>query len=218
MTPEQTIAVWIREQLGAQVISITRQARWRAAWLVDVERDGITLPLVVRGERGADIPMQFPLHHEMSLQKTLAEQGIPVPTVYGWIDELPAYVMARVEGQPGFDGLSIEERDAVMREYMATLARLHRLPLQPFIDAGVERAATPAASGRYGIERFENVWRAGKSAPNPLLEFVLGGSNAIPSKHADESRRSCGIPVNCIRRTGDSSHCSTSRSGTSAIR
>jgi hypothetical protein len=82
--------------------------------------------------------------------------------------------MARVEGQPGFDGLSIEQRDALMREYMATLARLHRLPLQPFIDAGVECAAAPGASGRYGIERFENVWRAGKSAPNPLLEFVLG--------------------------------------------
>jgi aminoglycoside phosphotransferase (APT) family kinase protein len=115
VTPEQTIDVWIREHLGARVISIARQARWRAAWLVDVERDGILLPLVVRGERGADIPMQFPLRHEMSLQRTLAEHGIPVPTVYGWIEELPAYVMARVEGQPGFDGLSIEERDAVMR-------------------------------------------------------------------------------------------------------
>lgn len=180
MTPELTIEVWIRKHLGARVVSITRQARWRAAWLVDAERDGIPLPLVVRGERGADIPMQFPLHHEMSLQKTLAEQGIPAPTVYGWIEELPAYVMAHVEGQPGFDGLSIEQRDAVMREYMATLARLHRLPLRPFIDAGVERAATPAASGRYGIERFETVWRAGKSAPNPFLEFVLGWLNRNP--------------------------------------
>lgn len=79
-----------------------------------ISQGTIPLPLVVRGERGADIPMQFPLHHEMSLQKTLAEQGIPVPTVYGWIDE-------------------------------------------PFIAAGVERAAIPAASGRYGIQRFENV-------------------------------------------------------------
>lgn len=174
MSAEQTIDGWIANHLGARVVSITRQARWRAAWLVDAERDGIPLPLVVRGERGADIPMQFPLRHEMSLQKTLAEQGIAVPTVYGWIDKLPAYVMARVEGQPGFDGLSTEQRDALMRDYMATLARLHRLPLEPFIAAGVERAATPAASGRYGIDRFENVWRAGKSAPNPFLEFVLG--------------------------------------------
>jgi hypothetical protein len=51
VTPEQTIDIWIRDHLGAQVISITRQARWRAAWLVDVERDGYPLPLVVRGER-----------------------------------------------------------------------------------------------------------------------------------------------------------------------
>ena len=50
MTAEQTIDFWLREHLGAQVTSITRQARWRAAWLVDIERDGIPLPLVVRGE------------------------------------------------------------------------------------------------------------------------------------------------------------------------
>jgi aminoglycoside phosphotransferase (APT) family kinase protein len=67
-----------------------------------------------------------------------------------------------------------------MHDYMATLARLHRLPLQPFVDAGVERAATPAGSGLYGIERFETVWRAGKSAPNPLLEFMLGWMKRNP--------------------------------------
>jgi len=174
VTNEQTIGAWISGQLGARVVSITRQARWRATWLVDAERDGVPLPLVVRGERGADIPLQFPLQHEMSFQSTLAAQGIPVPTVYGWIEELPAYVMARVEGQPGFDGLSVDQRDAVMREYMATLARLHRLPLEPFVVAGVERAASAAASGRFGLERFESIWRTGKSAPNPLLEFMLG--------------------------------------------
>jgi aminoglycoside phosphotransferase (APT) family kinase protein len=174
LTPERTIESWIANHLGARVVSISRQARWRTSWLVDAERDGDVLSLVVRGERGADIPLQFPLRHEMGFQSTLAERGIPVPTVYGWIDELPAYVMARVEGQPGFDGLTVEQRDAVMRDYMATLARLHRLPLEPFAAAGVERAASPEASGRIGIGRFENVWRAGKSAPNPLLEFVLG--------------------------------------------
>ena len=40
--------------------------------------------------------------------------------------------------------------------------------------AGVERAASAAASGRYGLERFESIWRTGKSAPNPLLEFMRG--------------------------------------------
>ncbi|BBZ30174.1 hypothetical protein MMAD_44690 [Mycolicibacterium madagascariense] len=174
MNEEAVIYRWVADHLGAHVQRITRQARWRAAWLVDAERDGMPLPLMVRGERGEDIPMQFPLRHEMTLQKTMGEHGIPVPTVYGWIDHLPAYVMARVEGRPGFDGLSTDERDAVMRDYMGTLARLHRLPIEPFEAAGVERARTPAGSGRYGIDRFEQVWRYGKKAPNPLVEFVLG--------------------------------------------
>lgn len=174
MTDDAVITRWIDRELGARVTSIRRQARWRATWLVDVERDGQVLPLIVRGERGSDIPMAFSLRHEMSLQRVMQEQGIPVPTVYGWIDELPAYVMDRVDGQPGFEGLTPDQRDGVMRDYMATLARLHRVPLTPFTDAGIESAADPAEAGRYGMARFEQVWRAGKAAPNPLLEFVLG--------------------------------------------
>lgn len=168
------IADWVARELGGHVTAIARQPRWRPTWFVDVDRDGETMALVVRGERGAEIPMQFPLHHEMSLQRVMHEHGIRVPTVYGWIDELPAYVMDRVDGVPGFEGLSTSQRDAVMREYMAQLAALHRLPLQPFIEAGIQHASTPAESGRFGIGRFEQVWRAGKNAPNPLLEFVLG--------------------------------------------
>lgn len=174
MGDEAVISRWIAKHIGARVVDITRQARWRSAWLVDAERDGETLPLVVRGERGAGIPMQFPLHHEMSMQRVMAAHGRPVPTVYGWIEELPAYVMDRVDGQPGFDGLTTEQRDGLMRDYMGELAKLHRLPLEPFLDAGIQRAASPAGIGSYGIGRFEAVWRAGKNAPNPLLEFVLG--------------------------------------------
>ncbi|WP_396903590.1 phosphotransferase family protein [Mycolicibacterium phlei] len=171
---DAVISDWITQEVGGRVTSMTRQSRWRPTWFVDVERNGEALGVVVRGERGAGIPMQFPLSHEMALQRVMGAHGIPVPSVYGWIDELPAYVMERVDGQPGFDGLTTDQRDAVMRDYMAALAELHRLPLQPFVDAGVYRASSPAESGRLGMKRFEEVWRAGKNAPNPLLEFVLG--------------------------------------------
>lgn len=174
MSEETTISEWIARNMGARVVGIARQARWRSAWLVDAERDGVVMPLIVRGERGAGIPMQFPLHHEMSLQRVMGELGVPVPTVYGWIEAVPAYVMDRVEGRPGFDDLTTEQRDGVMRDYMAELAKLHRLPLEPFLEAGIQRAPTPAEAGGYGIGQFEKVWRAGKSTPNPLLEFVLG--------------------------------------------
>jgi aminoglycoside phosphotransferase (APT) family kinase protein len=188
MSDEEIISGWIARNMGARVTGIARQARWRSAWLVDAVRDDVAMPLIVRGERGAGIPMQFPLHHEMSLQRIMGEHGIPVPTVYGWIDELPAYVMDRVEGRPGFDDLATEQRDALMRDYMAELAKLHRLPLEPFLAAGIQRAPNPAEVGSYGIGRFEAVWRAGKNAPNPLLEFVLGWLKRNPvNTHGRES-------------------------------
>ncbi|MBF4191578.1 hypothetical protein [Mycolicibacterium phlei] len=92
------ITDWVRREVGGRVIAIARQARWRPTWFVDVEREGEILALVVRGERGAGIPMQFPLRHEMSLQRVMREQSVLVPAVYGWIDELPAYVMDRADG------------------------------------------------------------------------------------------------------------------------
>ncbi len=72
MSDEAIISSWIAHHMGARVVDINRQARWRSAWLVEAERDGEPLSLVVRGERGAGIPMQFPLRHEMSLQRVMA--------------------------------------------------------------------------------------------------------------------------------------------------
>ena len=86
----------------------------------------------------------------MSLQRVMFEHGLLVPTVHGWIDDLPAYVMDRVEGQPGFDGLTVGQRDHLMRDYMAELAKLHRLPLKPFLEAGIQRAANSSEAGSYG--------------------------------------------------------------------
>jgi len=177
---EAVIERWIGEHLGARVGNMTRQSRWRPVWLVDAERDGEPLPLIVRGERGIDTPLQFPLRHEMTLQRVMSEQGIPVPKVYGWVDGVPAYVMDRVPGVPGFDAVTTAQRDEVMRDYMSTLARLHRLPLEPFVAAGIERAPDPSQSGQFGMQKFEDIWRAGKKVPNPLLEYVLGWLHRNP--------------------------------------
>lgn len=151
-----------------------RQARWRPTWLLDVDTTDGPLALVVRGERGEDTPLQFPLKHEMALQQVMHEQGVAVPKVFGWIDDLPAYVMERVPGRPDFGDITREQRDIVMREYMGQLARLHRLPLEPFADAGIVRAETPAGSGTIGMARYEELYRATNDVANPYLEFMLG--------------------------------------------
>ena len=166
------IVAWIESELGGSVVHIARQARWRPVWFVDVERDGERLELVVRGDR-TDMELVFPLDHEMRLQALMGEHGIPVPRVHGWIDEPRSYVMDRVGGRNDFEGSTPEQRDAVVDDYLQILARLHALPIEPFVAGGVLRAPSPAESGTYGLSRYERIWRSHTQMPDPFLEFCL---------------------------------------------
>jgi hypothetical protein len=47
----ERITTWLESDLGGTVTRIERQARWRPAWWVDLERDDEQLALCVRGDR-----------------------------------------------------------------------------------------------------------------------------------------------------------------------
>jgi len=173
MSEIDLIRGWVRTDLDGEVIAIERQTRWRPNWLVDAEVDGRRLELMVRGHR-IDSPLVFPLHHEMTFQDLLYRNGIPVPRVYGWLDELPAYVMDRVAGRPDFADSTLVERDAVMAEYMQILARIHALDVDEFEAAGITRAASPSTPNSVGMAYFEKLYRQTKRRPDPFVEFALG--------------------------------------------
>ncbi|RYD41686.1 MAG: phosphotransferase family protein, partial [Verrucomicrobiaceae bacterium] len=48
---EALITRWVDENLGAKVVRVDRQGRWRPAWFVEAQRDGQPLRLYIRGER-----------------------------------------------------------------------------------------------------------------------------------------------------------------------
>jgi aminoglycoside phosphotransferase (APT) family kinase protein len=176
------VIAWIEQQLGGKVVSSARQARWRPMYFVDLERDGETMPLLVRGDR-IDTVMMFPLEHEMLLQKLMFEHGIAVPRVYGWIDEPRCYVMDRIVGTFGFENETAEERASVMREYMKLLADCHKLPVQVFKDAGIAHADDPSQAHLFGARLMEEMqYRAYKQRPDPFLEFVLAWLKRNPPK------------------------------------
>jgi aminoglycoside phosphotransferase (APT) family kinase protein len=159
---DDLVRAWLESNIGT-VVRLERQARWRPVWFVDVERDGEVLELCVRGDR-TDFPGIYPLEHEMLVQRLLHERGIPVPAVHGWIDEPRAFVIDRVGGQPDFAGCTEDQRDRVMDDYLAVLARIHALDPQPFEAAGVQR------DGMGGYERW---YRSSKRRPDPFLEWCL---------------------------------------------
>ncbi len=180
---EQTerVRAWLEAELGGTVIDLRRQPRWRPVWFADVERGGEVLELVVRGDR-TDMPLIFPLDHEMRLQAMLHDAGIPTPAVHGWIDDPMAYVMDRVGGQQDFTGTSDADRAAAVDDYLQILARMHSLSVEPFADAGIMRAASPTESGWFGMSRYEAVYRSTKNGPDPFMEFCLGWLHRNPPR------------------------------------
>lgn len=166
------VVAWLETNLG-NVSAITRQPRWRPVWFADVETDDGPRKLCVRGDR-TDMTLIFPLDHEMRLQAIMYDHGIPVPKVYGWIDEPAAYVMDAVPGSWGFERSTEAERRSAVDDYLQILARLHALDISPFVDGGIMRARRPEDSGTFGLSRYIAVYRASKSLPEPLMEFCLG--------------------------------------------
>ena len=179
MSPESLAAAdgnivgWFERDFGGTVVDLARQTRWRPVWFATVDRGGARHELVVRGDR-TDMPLIFPLEHEMTFQRLLGTHGIPVATVHGWIDEPMAYVMDRVDGDEHFAGTSDDDRAAAVDDYLAILARLHALPIEPFAAAGIRRAGDPSEAGLVGLRRYEEHYRSLKKHPDPFLEFCLG--------------------------------------------
>ncbi len=176
---DERLTAWCREHLDAQVTGIRQQARWRPVWFLDVERDGATSTVMVRGDRTDAAPL-FPLEHEMRFQQLLEADGIPVAHVYGWCDEPRAFVIDVVPGENNFDAATDEQREAVMDEYMGLLARIHALDPEPYVRAGITRGATPSQSGRVGLDVYLAGYRATKVRPDPFLEFCLGWIDRNP--------------------------------------
>jgi aminoglycoside phosphotransferase (APT) family kinase protein len=175
------VAAWLETNVGGTVTHIARQPRWRPVWFADVERGDERLELCVRGDR-TDMPLIFPLDHEMRFQSLLHEREIPVAKVYGWIDDPCSYVMDRVPGSNDFAKSSDSERAAVVDDYLQVLARIHTLDPAAFVDAGIIRASRPEDSGLVGMARYERVYRSTKRHPEPFTEFCLGWLRRNPPR------------------------------------
>jgi aminoglycoside phosphotransferase (APT) family kinase protein len=174
----EQVADSVQRHLGMKVREVRRQTRWRPTWFVDGERDGEPVSVVVRGER-VDTQV-LPLRHEVAFHRILEAQGVPVPRVHTFIDELDAVVLEKVPGKPDFDGVSTADRDAVVDEYLQVLVQIHALDLAPFVEAGIMRAATPEESAVVGHWHMEKIFRAAKRRPDPFMEFCLGWLHRHP--------------------------------------
>ncbi|MBW1883156.1 MAG: phosphotransferase family protein [Deltaproteobacteria bacterium] len=164
---------WIEKELGARIVSFERQARWRPAFFLELDRDGQKLEIYLRGERGALDHGAYPLEHESRVLQVLESEGIPVPHVYGFCPDPPAIVMDKSPGRANLATAENEqERVAVLDHYMDLLADLHSIDPKRFEEIGIDRPKGAEALGFCDLDRWEKNYRDSKKRPEPLLEFV----------------------------------------------
>ncbi len=170
-----TAFAWIEETLGGKIVRAERQARWRPAWFIDLERGGELLPLYFRGERGeADLGV-YSLEREMSVLQVLEASDIPVPHVHGFCPHPRGIVMERCAGRANLaTAVDDAERESVLDDYMALLARMHSIDVRAFEKIGLEMPVGPKMLGLGDLDVWERGYRRRKSRPEPLIEFVLG--------------------------------------------
>jgi len=168
---DRKVIAWIVKNVGGTVKRCELQPRWRGGWWVDVRRDGRLLKLYVREERKEDYP-PWPLEHEAGVLRVLEKHGVPVPHVYGIIDDPHATVMDCIPGKFDFAGVKEEERIAILRDFAEVAARMHAIDPQELVKIGAKMPETPEEISLGCFEICERMYLKGKKLPEPRVEFL----------------------------------------------
>jgi aminoglycoside phosphotransferase (APT) family kinase protein len=162
---------WIERIVGGTIERFEQQARWRGGWWVDVRKGDQMLNLYVREERREAYP-PWPLEHEAGALQVLERHGVPVPHVYGIMEDPHATVMDCLPGEFDFAKVSETERVAILEDFAEVVARQHAIPPEELVALGVKMPETPEEISLGCFKICEEMYLKGKKLPEPRVEFL----------------------------------------------
>lgn len=160
----QSIADWIKENLGGDVTNFEREERWRPQWKVTYTKDDESHTVFVRGDR--PITNSHILYNEMQVLQALKANGIRVPGVLGWIQSPKAIVLEFIDTKDTRDLAYVttgsetptsmsEDRWQAMLSYMDHMAQTHAVPVTEFTHIkGFRELDTPEEIALRETERY----------------------------------------------------------------
>ena len=167
---ERLLTGWIERNIG-KVVRLEAEPRWRPAWTADAEKDGKIVPLYIKGPR--EVEAMVGVRLEGASLDVLHRNGIPAPAQYGYIPEIDAIVMERLEGQSRLENIAdIAVRDSVAGQYVQAMVKFHALDPQLFIDVGFTAPADPSQLRLAQFNKTEAGYLAGKHVAEPCNEFL----------------------------------------------
>lgn len=176
----ELLSVWLRDELGCSDIALDKQRRWRPVWHARARQNGVTREFLLKGDRTWPTH-PYPLDYEMRMQRTLHENGIPIPAILGMCDRPNTIIMEWIDGgrDPGLVQQAIEsasvmtdDRWAASLRYMEILADVHRIPYQKFAEAGADVPQGAQNIAMHNYERFHAMTQA-QGVTDPILEFCV---------------------------------------------
>lgn len=167
------LASWVEANVGGRVVRMSRLARWRDAWDVDVDLGDRVLPLHVRGEREPRHAMPYWIADEQRTHDLLEAHGVPVPHVYGYCADPYAMVMDRLAGSVDLSfAADDDERRRINLEYLELVPRYLAIGLDDARAVGFEVPTTANAIALDLFRRFEAAHDARVTRRDPVCEFL----------------------------------------------
>lgn len=170
---------WAERRVGGKAVRAQRQGERRSggrpAWFMDFDVSGSQLSCYARMERDAEqlVSRAFPLEREFRILEVLAAHGIRVPEVFGFCSDPAGILMACVPGDFDYTRLHPgSDRDALDRDFLSELARVHALPVDPFARAGISVPTTAEEVALSDLALWEDTYRLALRRPVPLVEFA----------------------------------------------
>lgn len=171
---------WLEDNLGCTDIVLHKQRRWRPVWRAVTRRNGTVQEFLLKGERTWPTH-PYPLDYEMRMQRTLHENGMPIPAILGTCPEPNTIVMEWVRGgrDPGLIQEAIEtastmsgDRWKASLRYMEILSEMHRIPPASFAAQGAFLPRGGKEIALHNYERFHAMTHE-QGITDPLVEFCV---------------------------------------------
>lgn len=171
---DRKVRDWLGANLGS-VLSFSPHPRWRTGWNAEVERDGVTTALHIRGPRGANYLSPVDMRQEAAIHAAYNANDIPAPRVLGVIDDPYSIVLERIPGRINTDTIADPTvRQTVRKNFIEIIARVHELPAAAFAATRLPLLTTPDAIGRNLYAEAEAIYLDRIGRPWPLMRFIAG--------------------------------------------
>jgi hypothetical protein len=95
--------------------------------------------------------------------------------------------MESIKGTRNLLGVDAETLSSVGREYMQAVAAMHALPLEPFVEKGVNRPEGAEDIALVGLRAYLPHYLRTRRKPEPMLDFVIGWIQRHVPKHRTEA-------------------------------